>query len=436
MNSHTDNIQGHKDQSASAAGSQMQISGESNFKFVDNRPEALAQRKIRAIANPNETSSAIVQGYFTDKTNMSPFGPRPANQETLTKVRQYLQAQMPENVATFDKIEADQSAKGSVCLQDWLKSIGTSFQNVELASIKQQFPQTKEIPESWVSSTKAHNPGGPPLMLQPPELDSPTSSQDEEMGIEEEDIRPTDLVTDISVDKFTYHRNKKTYPITPQVKSELRAGTSLTNTFIDQSPAPLIGANTQPIKKETDSIRKKARKEDPKSSTGKTLSHHPDTFWLPQPSSQMGWHPVTSTTNTLEGDSHDLPKRTGQQLTGMVLKESSGYTRPTLEAQNAHTERVEEVEMEIAKTAADVPSIREKLDAAEEMAISANAINLWKALEAVVERLEIGLSEGDDPSIFGEIATDYLGQTFDQLPASTASVNSLLEDIAQELRDL
>ena len=61
MNTHADKTQENKSQSVSAAGSQMQSGGESTFQFVDNRPEAIAQRKLQEMANNSPQSKQAVQ---------------------------------------------------------------------------------------------------------------------------------------------------------------------------------------------------------------------------------------------------------------------------------------------------------------------------------------------------------------------------------------
>jgi len=51
MNTHADKTQENKSQSVANAVSQKQSSAESTFQFVDNRPEAIAQRKLQEMAN-------------------------------------------------------------------------------------------------------------------------------------------------------------------------------------------------------------------------------------------------------------------------------------------------------------------------------------------------------------------------------------------------
>ncbi len=51
MSTHSQKTAENKNQSVSAAGAQMQSGVESTFQFVDNRPEAVAQRKLQEMAN-------------------------------------------------------------------------------------------------------------------------------------------------------------------------------------------------------------------------------------------------------------------------------------------------------------------------------------------------------------------------------------------------
>jgi hypothetical protein len=53
MNSHTDKTQENKSQSVANAISQQQSSSDSSLQFEDNRPEAIAQRKLQEMANNN-----------------------------------------------------------------------------------------------------------------------------------------------------------------------------------------------------------------------------------------------------------------------------------------------------------------------------------------------------------------------------------------------
>jgi hypothetical protein len=72
MNTHADKKQEHKSQSVSSASSQMKSSDESTFQFVDNRPEAVAQRKLQEMAN----NSPQVKQFkaFQEMTNQNERG--------------------------------------------------------------------------------------------------------------------------------------------------------------------------------------------------------------------------------------------------------------------------------------------------------------------------------------------------------------------------
>ncbi|AEV31740.1 hypothetical protein Oweho_0727 [Owenweeksia hongkongensis DSM 17368] len=67
MNTHTDKTQENKSQSVSAASPQMQSGDESTFHFVDNRPEAIAQRKLKEMANNSPKVKQLKA--FQDITN-------------------------------------------------------------------------------------------------------------------------------------------------------------------------------------------------------------------------------------------------------------------------------------------------------------------------------------------------------------------------------
>tara|TARA_B100000768_G_C11273877_1_gene374827 strand:- start:934 stop:2007 length:1074 start_codon:yes stop_codon:yes gene_type:complete len=67
MNTHADKTNENKSQAVSAVDSQIQSRGESTFQFVDNRPEAIAQRKLQEIANSSQQVSQL--RAFQDMTD-------------------------------------------------------------------------------------------------------------------------------------------------------------------------------------------------------------------------------------------------------------------------------------------------------------------------------------------------------------------------------
>ena len=87
MNTHADKTQENKSQSVSNVESQMQSGGESTFKFVDNRPEAIAQRKLQEMANNSQQVSQL--RAFQDMANNS------------QKTKQFEQGQARDNNHTL-----------------------------------------------------------------------------------------------------------------------------------------------------------------------------------------------------------------------------------------------------------------------------------------------------------------------------------------------
>ena len=61
MNTHADKTQENKSQSVANAANQQQSDGESTFQFVDNRPEAVAQRKLQEMANNSPKAKQTAQ---------------------------------------------------------------------------------------------------------------------------------------------------------------------------------------------------------------------------------------------------------------------------------------------------------------------------------------------------------------------------------------
>ncbi len=81
MNTHADKTQKNKYQSVANAVSKKQSSGESTFQFVDNRPEAITQRKLQEIAN---NSSQVRQlRAFQEMANNSPQGKQATQLQTM-----------------------------------------------------------------------------------------------------------------------------------------------------------------------------------------------------------------------------------------------------------------------------------------------------------------------------------------------------------------
>lgn len=70
MNTHADKTQENKSQAVSVVDSQIQSGGKSTLQFVDNRPEAVAQRKLQEMANNSQQVSQL--RAFQKMANNSP----------------------------------------------------------------------------------------------------------------------------------------------------------------------------------------------------------------------------------------------------------------------------------------------------------------------------------------------------------------------------
>lgn len=82
MKTHADKTQKNKSQSDSNRESQMQSGGESTFQFVDNRPEAIAQRKLQEMSNNSTQVSQLMA--FQDMSNNSPQAKQTAQLQSMT----------------------------------------------------------------------------------------------------------------------------------------------------------------------------------------------------------------------------------------------------------------------------------------------------------------------------------------------------------------
>ena len=83
MNTHADKTQENKSQSVLSDHSQMQSGGESTFQFVDNRPEAVAQRKLQEMAN--NSPRAMQLKAFQEMANNSPEAKQAAQLQAMAK---------------------------------------------------------------------------------------------------------------------------------------------------------------------------------------------------------------------------------------------------------------------------------------------------------------------------------------------------------------
>ena len=81
MNTHADKTQENKSQTVANDKTQQQSSGESSFQFVDNRPEAIVQRKLQEMANNSPQVSQL--RAYQDMANNSPQAKQAAQLQTM-----------------------------------------------------------------------------------------------------------------------------------------------------------------------------------------------------------------------------------------------------------------------------------------------------------------------------------------------------------------
>jgi hypothetical protein len=98
MNTHADKKQENKNQVVSAETSQLQSGGKSTFQFINNRPEAVAQRKLQEMANNSPQISQL--RAFQEMADNSPQAKQAAKLQSIAdnySAQQQLPIQKKEN---------------------------------------------------------------------------------------------------------------------------------------------------------------------------------------------------------------------------------------------------------------------------------------------------------------------------------------------------
>lgn len=108
MNTHADKTQENKNQSAANALSQKQSSSKTTFQFVDNRPEAIAQRRLQEFANNSPRVSQLQA--LQNMANNSPWAKQAAQLQIMADTHSAQQQQpvkkkenntgLPDNLKT------------------------------------------------------------------------------------------------------------------------------------------------------------------------------------------------------------------------------------------------------------------------------------------------------------------------------------------------
>ena len=122
MRTHADKTKENKSQSVSNGKPELRSGGKSTFQFIDNRPEAVAQRKLQEIAN--NSTLAIQLRAFQDRANNGP---------QFNKVAQ-LQA-IADNYSA-QKQQPIQKKKNNTGLPDNLKTGMENLSGISLDDVK------------------------------------------------------------------------------------------------------------------------------------------------------------------------------------------------------------------------------------------------------------------------------------------------------------
>jgi hypothetical protein len=122
MNTHADKTQENKSQAVSTVDSQMQSGGEATFQFVDNRPEAVAQRKLQEMANNSPQVSQL--RAFQDMANNS------------SQVKQAAQLQAMVDNYSAQQSQPIQKKENNTGLPDNLKTGMENLSGMSLDDVK------------------------------------------------------------------------------------------------------------------------------------------------------------------------------------------------------------------------------------------------------------------------------------------------------------
>jgi hypothetical protein len=122
MNTHADKTEKNKSQTVTAETSQLQSGGKSTFQFVDNRPEAIAQRKLQEMANNSPQVSQLKA--FQDMANNSP------------QAKQMTQLQAMADNYTAQQQQTIQKKENNTGLPDNLKTGMENLSGMSLDDVK------------------------------------------------------------------------------------------------------------------------------------------------------------------------------------------------------------------------------------------------------------------------------------------------------------
>jgi hypothetical protein len=139
MNTHADKTQENKSRLAANAVSQMQNSSEATFQFVDNRPEAIAQRNLQEMANnsPRALQLRALQEMANNSPQVKPY----------QAMADHYIAQRKENLKEEEtlqgKFEPIQKKENKTGLPDNLKSGVENLSGISMDDVKVHYNSEK-----------------------------------------------------------------------------------------------------------------------------------------------------------------------------------------------------------------------------------------------------------------------------------------------------
>jgi len=132
MNIHADKTQKNKSQSVALGVSKNQSNRASAFQFVDNRPEAIVQIKLQAMANNSIQTKQLMA--FQEIANRSPQAKKASQLQAIADNHYTTQSQQP--IQQKSQTQADSSGENKTGLPDNLKAGVENLSGISLDDVK------------------------------------------------------------------------------------------------------------------------------------------------------------------------------------------------------------------------------------------------------------------------------------------------------------
>ena len=137
MNTHEDKTQENKSQAVANSLPQLQSNGESTFQYVDNRPEAITQRKLQESINNSPRVQQLKS--YQEMANNSSHVKQIISHQAMANNFTSQAAQLKENLeeeALQEKLEPIQKKENNTGLPDILKSGIEKLSGISLDEVK------------------------------------------------------------------------------------------------------------------------------------------------------------------------------------------------------------------------------------------------------------------------------------------------------------